>query len=430
MPVPAVSRRVPALLFGLCLLLAAVPHVAAQATADLVGRVVDMESGAGIPDVVVRAGGLTREAVTDAAGLFRLEGIPTGERLLTFEHLAYGEHQQVVNVGDEGLELEIRLSPTAIAIEELVVEGVRPEERAQRARGSSTHVVDAEMIQRALGTSRHLGDLLRQTVPGIRMRQRNDVSGADVCLEFRSAQSISMLNRGCQSPQVYLDGVPVSNPNFLYGMLSLHTIERLEVVPPGEAGARYGSGSLYGVILITTHTPGVQRGDGAEPVIGGYPVTSPSSRHFDWSQEPQGHHTGRAFLGAFVGNALGIAAGVSVAKTCIGIDAKDEIVTECSAGKTGTVAVAALLIPTVTSALGARWSGATDTSVGRFAPAAFGAALGLLPGYAFALTTEGAAEADIANAVGYTFLFAAVPIIVTGADRLFRRLRHPEDPTR
>ena len=64
-----------------------------------------------------------------------------------------------------------------------------------------------------------------------------------------------MMGRPCEHPKVYLDGVPVSSPDQLYGMLSLHTIEQLEVIPPGEAGARFGTGSLYGVILITTQRP-------------------------------------------------------------------------------------------------------------------------------------------------------------------------------
>ncbi len=390
----------------------------AQELRSIQGRVVDLETGEGIPDVLVRAAGTQLEATTGASGAFLLEGLPAGERLLVFSHLGYGEHQQVVPVGNEGAGFEVRLSVEAIEIAPLVVETTTRDARERRARGSSSNIVDYERIQRSLGTSRHLGDLLRQVVPGIKMRQSNDPSSTGVCLEFRAAQSMSMMGRPCEHPKVYLDGVPVSSPDQLYGMLSLHTIEQLEVIPPGEAGARFGTGSLYGVILITTQRPGVRGPD--NEVVPTY--VSPSSRHFDWTQDPVGHNTQRVFLGAFLGNAIGIGAGTALAARCIGVDAKDELFTSCSNFETAGVALTALVLPAIGSALATRWAGGTERSVGRLGPATFGAAIGLVPGYAFALATEGT-ESEVVNAVGYAFLFAAVPVLVTGADRLFRKLR-------
>ena len=392
----------------------------AQQLRSIEGRVIDRETGEGIPDVAVQAAGTQLETVTDAYGGFLLQGLPAGDRLLVFTHLAYGEHQQVVSVADEGGQFRFRLSAEAIELEGVVVETATRESQRRRAVGASSHVIDSEMIQRSLGTSRHLGDLLRQTVPGIKIRQSNDLVSTGICVEFRAAASMSMISRPCEHPAVYLDGVPVSSPDQLYGMLSLHTIEQLEVIPPGEAGARYGTGSLYGVILITTQRPGVRRA--ADDILAAEPYVTPSSRHFDWELDPPGHSTRRAFAGAFLGNAIGIGAGVLVANQCIGVDRKDEIVTSCSSAGTAGVALSALALPAIGSALGARWAGGTDRSVGSFGAAAFGAALGLVPGYAFTLATQGA-ESGVINAVGYTFLFAAVPVVVTGADRLFRKLR-------
>ena len=136
-----------------------------------------------------------------------------------------------------------------------------------------------------------------------------------------------------------------------------------------------------------------------------------------------GHNTQRAFLGAFLGNAVGIGAGTALASRCIGVDAKDELVTSCSNLETaGGRAHGPGPSPHSGSALATRWAGGTERSVGRFGPAAFGAAIGLVPGFAFALATEGT-ESEVVNVVGYAFLFAAVPVLVTGADRLFRKLR-------
>ena len=107
--------------------------------------------------------------------------------------------------------------------------------------------MDREEIQAAIGTSRHMGDVIRQTIPGLRLRQSNNLSRTDICLEFRAAASISIVNaRPCNHPKVYLDGVPVSDPQYLYGAMPLGDLERIQVIPPGEASTRYGSGSLYG----------------------------------------------------------------------------------------------------------------------------------------------------------------------------------------
>ena len=104
----------------------------AQELRAIQGRVIDLETGEGIPDVLVRAAGTQMEATTGASGAFLLEGLPAGERLLVFSHLGYGEHQQVVPVADEGAGFEVRLSVEAIEIAPLVVETTTRDARERR----------------------------------------------------------------------------------------------------------------------------------------------------------------------------------------------------------------------------------------------------------------------------------------------------------
>jgi hypothetical protein len=219
---------------------------------------------------------------------------------------------------------------------------------------------------------------------------------------------------------VLLDGVPVSDPNYLYGTVGLSNIERIQVIPPGEAGARYGTGSLYGVILIETRPPGSSRPAGDHPVV---PLGLERSRMtFDWSEDPQGHPLGRAILGAAVGNSLGLVAGVAVGRRCIGVDDKDQIVASCSGAVDALSILGAMALPAVGGALGVRIGGATDGSVGRMLPALLGAGMMLFPGYAFSMSTVGGGSAA-ANAIGNTLLVAGPPLVLTIADRLFRNKR-------
>jgi len=253
-PTPSGRRTLPVLMaFALLLPMA----LAAQQTQSLRGRVVDALTGAGISEVAISLEDEGRSVGSAADGTFVLTDVPIGEVVLVFQHIAYGAHRHPVELR-EGVtvELFVRLTPEAIELEPIVVEAETTRAREERASGASVHIVNRDRIERALGTSRHLGDLITQTIPGMRMSQRNDLSMVDVCLEFRAAAQLSLMGQGCRSPQVFLDGVPVSSPDALYGALSLHTIQRMQVIPPSEAGARYGTGSLYGVLLIETMPPG------------------------------------------------------------------------------------------------------------------------------------------------------------------------------
>ncbi len=217
---------------------------------------------------------------------------------------------------------------------------------------------------------------------------------------------------------VLIDGVVVTNPQYLYGTVGLENLERIQVVPPGEAGVRYGTGSLYGVILIETRRPGPARsGPDARDL-----VAPRGALTFDWSQDPSGHNGTRAFIGALIGNAAGLTLGLLASRQCIGIAPDDEIETFCGTGGNVLAGVSAFALPAAGSALGVRWGGGTDVSVGRWLPAALGAGMMLFPGYAFSLSTVGG-DRPAVNRVGHAFLVLGVPVAVTLADRLFRDLR-------
>ena len=391
---------------------------AQQATLALRGQVVDAETGAGIPDVILRIQGTEISAASDEEGRFALFRIPRGRWTLQLDHVAYGRRTHDIAVSGEGdMAAEIRLSPQAIEIEPLVVEAEGAVTRERRRTGASFWEVTRDEIEDAMGTSRHMGDLIRQTVPGIKLRQANNLSQTDICLEFRAAASISIVNqRPCNHPMVLMDGVPVSSPQSLYGSLVLNDLERIQVLPPGEASTRYGSGSLYGVLLIETRRPGVDRPQGLDALGPRSAMTT-----FDWSQDPRGHRTGSVLLGSAVGNALGLAAGLAIARQCI-VQTDAQLRSTCSTAATAGAGAAAVLLPAVGSALGARWSGRSDRSEGRLAPALIGAGLMIFPGYAFSLATAGGSNETV-NAVGSVFLTLGVPLAVTLADRLYRSVR-------
>ncbi|HSM60062.1 MAG TPA: carboxypeptidase regulatory-like domain-containing protein [Longimicrobiales bacterium] len=416
-------------------LLALADAGSAQSTSTVSGTVL-AASGEPVAGAIVRIAGTDASAATDGSGGFVLRGLPIGDHTLVVQHADFGSHTRPLRVarGGERFEVVIRLSPEGMEVALVDAVPATPAEAAVRLpaepsgrptamdagreapRGAS--VLDRARIRELAPSSRDLGDLIRQGVPTLRERQSDDLAlaGTGFCLEFRGA-SVRSMRQGlsgtvCNHPTVYLDGVPMQDPSSAYRMAGFDAIEWIQAIPPGEAGAQFGA-APYGVIVVVTtgSRMGVPSAATARP-----------RRTFDWSQDPEGHSFFRTALGAAVGNAAGLAAGLAVGRECIYVDELKEIDRSC--GKPGVVGagLAAVLLPALGSALGARMGGRTDVSVGRTVPALIGAGMMIVPGYAFSLSTVGDGVQTM-NTVGRVLLVAGTPVVVTLADRLYRRLR-------
>jgi len=163
----------------------------------------DAATREGIPDVILRVLGTDVTAATDARGEFTLRAVPLGEWELQVTHLRYGQKTHTIVI-QEGVSvwLEVRVAEEAILLEELVVEAETAVERERRTTGASFWEVTREEIEAATGTSRHMGDLIRQTVPGLRLRQASNLSTTDICLEFRAPAGPGKTGVGSENFQI------------------------------------------------------------------------------------------------------------------------------------------------------------------------------------------------------------------------------------
>lgn len=378
----------------------------------VIGSVVDQATRRPVASAEVRLTGTTHRTSTDSAGVFRMVGLVGGRYRLEIEHIAYGRHALEIDViPAEATRLQLSLSPVAIQLEPIEVDVLSREEVRARGAGYRRDVVTRQDIARWQGTNMTLAEVLRTQVPTVRVRRLERVVGSPICIELRSYRALS---NECQSPKVYMDGVPITDPIFLYGLIDLSDIESMEVVPATEAGVRFGTGALHGALLITTRRPG-------RPLR---PETVGRSTRFDWSQDEHGHSTAKVLLISGLANAVGIGIGVTAARQCLHLRApsNDSLVSECSLVPTLGGAAAALVLPALGSGYGSLLGGRTDSSQGRIGPATVGAAMTLVPGYALVMTGERNESAGL-KAAGYAMLFVGTPLISTLSDFLFRKLR-------
>lgn len=130
------------------------------------------------------------------------------------------------------------------------------------------------------------------------------------------------------------------------------------------------------------------------------------------------------FLSSFLGNAVGLAAGLAMGRQCVEFDdlATDVFASNCDQLTTAGSGIAAITLPLAGGALGARMGGGTPISHGRFFPAMASGAIALLPGYAMVSASQENTTSPSFRA-GQLFGLLGIPVAVTLADRLFRKCR-------
>ncbi|MEW6755066.1 MAG: TonB-dependent receptor [Candidatus Latescibacterota bacterium] len=235
----------------------------AAESAGLQGRVTDAQGAAVAQANVVVAGGagVTRGAVTDAQGGYRLEDLVPGEYEVRVTHVSYKPaarpHVQLP-AGQTG-QLDFVLEAQVIFLEQQVISASRRQEKALEA-PASVSVVDALEVQGnpSLSIVEQVKDL-----PAVDFAQYGLVQNSAVVRGFNNIFSGALLsltdNRIARVPSLNVNSynfIPVTNED----------VERIEVVL-GPGAALYGPNSANGVMHIITRSP--LRSAGTQVSLGG-----------------------------------------------------------------------------------------------------------------------------------------------------------------
>jgi TonB-linked SusC/RagA family outer membrane protein len=208
---------------------------ATAADTPVSGTVLD-EKGAGLPGVTVVLKGTTIGTTTDENGRFSLR-VPEGTASPTLVISFIGYVRQ--EVAATGQALNVKLAPSAQALDEAVVIGFGSQEK-RTVTNAVTTVQGAELSKLTVSD---VGSALQGKAAGVTVVSAGSEPGATPQILVRG---ISTINGN--SPLYVVDGLPVNDINYL----NPKDIATLTVLKDAASAAIYGSRAANGVVLITT----------------------------------------------------------------------------------------------------------------------------------------------------------------------------------
>jgi len=262
-------RRLVTLTMGCLLLLGGTPAAAqntatAPKTGTILGTVIDAADETRVVGARVEVLGTARVTYTSSTGAFRLGYLRPGTYQVQINTTGYRTMVQEVTVPADGIARPlIRLSKSAIALDELVVTG-RSRTSTRAETGAAVATIQTAPLDAALISN--MSQLLQSRVPGMNVLPSGGKPGQGSRIILRGVRSIA---RDFQ-PLILVDGVRIDNSaiNGLHGRLGTRHIggeswagiddlnpddvDRIEVLRGPAAATLYGSEGAGGVINIIT----------------------------------------------------------------------------------------------------------------------------------------------------------------------------------
>ncbi|HEX9610788.1 MAG TPA: TonB-dependent receptor [Gemmatimonadales bacterium] len=218
--------------------------LASQADAHVHGTVRDT-AGTPVARAVVTVAGGTRSALSDAAGYYRLDGLPAGRVTLRAALIGFLADTTTVTlaVGDSA-QVDFVLRPTRIELNPVIVTAAKRSQLLEEAVTSVSVVRAEELAGRAVNTV----DEAIDRAPGVQLLNGQiNIRGSTGYVQGLGARVLLLV-----------DGVPVNQGDrggINWDMLPVDQVEHVEIVK-GAGSALYGSAAFGGVVnLITRDIP-------------------------------------------------------------------------------------------------------------------------------------------------------------------------------
>jgi TonB-linked SusC/RagA family outer membrane protein len=227
------------------------PHVHAQQSRIVTGKVTQAEDSEAIPGVSVVVKGTTSGVATDVNGNYSIPDVPE-RAILVFSYI--GRQTQEVPVGNRAA-INIQLEPTVTELTQVVVTGYTSTQRRDITGSVATISSDKFKDIPVVG----MDQALQGQVAGVQVTQSSGTPGGGITVRIRGATSVNASNR----PLFIVDGIQVEdgalalrgfggqNDN-AFSAINPNDIESIEVLKDASAKALYGARAANGVVIVTT----------------------------------------------------------------------------------------------------------------------------------------------------------------------------------
>ncbi|MCF0053329.1 TonB-dependent receptor [Dyadobacter sp. LJ53] len=211
----------------------------------ITGKVMDEQSGSGLPGASVTLKGSTSVGVTtDADGNYSIK-VPSSAQSIVISFIGYTAKE--VAIGNRSV-VDVTLTSDVSALEEVIVTGYGSQ--SKRDITGSVTTVNAKDLQSVPATT--FAQQLQGRASGLNIV--NDATpGGNATVRIRGFGTI-----GNNDPLFIIDGVPTENQ----GNLNPNDIETIQILKDASSASIYGSRAANGVVIITT-----KRGKIGKPVI-------------------------------------------------------------------------------------------------------------------------------------------------------------------
>lgn len=223
---------------------------AAAQTGSVTGTIYDGSSGLPLDAVQVSletpAGEATQfGSITQSNGRFLLNNVPAGSYTIRATLLGFGPATQSIDVASGApTVVEMRLSPEAISLSEIVVTGVAGATQRTKLPFDVAQVRVADMPVPSVNA----GQAIAGKVAGAQVVQGSGRPGSAPSILLRGVTSLDASGRS-QEPLYIVDGVILGASMVDLDALDIQTVE---VVKGAAAASLYGSRAANGVIQIRT----------------------------------------------------------------------------------------------------------------------------------------------------------------------------------
>lgn len=240
------------LLMSLLLMFTITQVVLAQ-TRTISGRVLDENTGEGLPGVTVVLKGTTTGVSTSLDGSFTLN-VPQTGGTLTFSSVGHVAQERVIGAQNTYV---VSLTPDNKELSEVVVTGFGTQQSRSELTGSVASVKAAQIQNLPIAS---VDQALQGRAAGVQVTQNSGTPGSGIAVRVRGVSSIN----GSNEPLYVVDGLPLTaTGNFsnvgvgnqgtnALSDINPDDIASIEVLKDAAAASLYGSRGTNGVVLITT----------------------------------------------------------------------------------------------------------------------------------------------------------------------------------